>query len=281
MKKVVKDYFIIFLGCVVFSLALSAFLIPSQIGAGGVTGIALVINHFTGVKVGLITILVNIPLFVFGYKVIGGKFTIRSGFTVLVSSFLTDFFGTVFKFRPMDDRLLCAIVTGVLLGIAFYLLFVSNSSTGGLDISAKIIQSKFKNINLSTVLLIEDLLVYILLALTFGMETVIYAILMSYVRSKTMDIINENVTASKQCIIITDTPEKIIETINSKLIRGATILRAEGGYSKDDKMFIYVIVAKNQLADLKDIVTFSDPNAFLTVSPVNDVIGNYRQVAKI
>lgn len=281
MKKVVKDYFIIFLGCVVFSLALSAFLIPSQIGAGGVTGIALVINHFTGVKVGLITILVNIPLFVFGYKVIGGKFTIRSGFTVLVSSFLTDFFGTVFKFRPMDDRLLCAIVTGVLLGIAFYLLFVSNSSTGGLDISAKIIQSKFKNINLSTLLLIEDLLVYILLALTFGMETVIYAILMSYVRSKTMDIINENVTASKQCIIITDTPEKIIETINSKLIRGATILRAEGGYSKDDKMFIYVIVAKNQLADLKDIVTFSDPNAFLTVSPVNDVIGNYRQVAKI
>ena len=281
MKKVVKDYFTIFLGCVVFSLALSAFLIPSQIGAGGVTGIALVINHFTGAKVGLITILVNIPLFVFGYKVIGGKFTIRSGFTVLVSSFLTDFFGTVFKFRPMDDRLLCAIVTGVLLGIAFYLLFVSNSSTGGLDISAKIIQNKFKNINLSTVLLIEDLLVYILLALTFGMETVIYAILMSYVRSKTMDIINENVTASKQCIIITDTPEKIIETINSKLIRGATILRAEGGYSKDDKMFIYVIVAKNQLADLKDIVTFSDPNAFLTVSPVNDVIGNYRQAVKI
>lgn len=281
MKKTTKDYFIILIGGILYSVAIAGFIIPSSIGAGGVTGIALAVNHIFKIKIGYLSLLVNIPLFIFGYKIIGRKFAVRSCITVIATSLLTDFITEYLIFAPMEDKLLSAIFAGLILGVAFYLLFVSNSSTGGLDISAKIIQSKFKEINISAVLLIQDFLVYGLVALTLGVESVMYAIIMSYIRSKTMDVIEEYMTASKQCIIISNNYSSIISDINLKLNRSATILKAEGGYSKNDKIFIYVIVGRNQLSQLKYIVNSIDSSAFYTISPVNAVVGNYSQPMKI
>lgn len=281
MKSLVKDYSLIILGSVTLSLSISAFLLPSQIGIGGVTGIAMIINHFLNFKIGLLTILINIPLFLFGYKQLGSKFAIRSGFVVFLSSMLIDYFNSNFKFTPINDMLLSSIFFGVLFGVSVYILFLSSSSTGGLDILAKIIQSKFKNVQLSNILLAQDVLVYGLIAYVLGPRSVMYALIASFIRTKTIDAIQEGIASSRQCIIICENSNKIISEINTKLVRGVTILDAVGGYSNDKKKFIYVVIQRSQLNLLKNIVRNIEPSAFVAVSPVNDILGNYKQSLSI
>lgn len=277
MSKLIREYSFIILGSIILSIAISAFLLPSQIGSGGVTGIAMVLNRTFGFKVGLLTILLNIPLFIFGFKLIGSKFAIRSGFVVVLSSLLIDYFNSTFNFKPIDDILLSAIFCGALLGASVYLIFMSSSSTGGLDILAKIINSKFKNLQLSNILLIQDFVVYCLIAYAFGPRSVMYALISSFVRTKTIDAIQEGIASSRQCIIICENSTQMINEIGSKLVRGVTVLDAVGGYTNDKKKFIYVVIQRNQLNILRTIVKNIEPNAFVAVSPVNDILGNYKQ----
>jgi uncharacterized membrane-anchored protein YitT (DUF2179 family) len=277
MSKTIKEYATIILGSVILSLAISAFILPSQIGIGGVTGIAMVINRLFNLPVGLMTILINIPLFIFGFKLVGRRFAVRSGFVVIISSLLIDYFNRAFSFKPIDDILLSAIFSGALLGLSVYLIFLSYSSSGGFDILAKIIQSKFEHLQLSNILLIQDIVIYALIAYVFGPRSVMYAIISSFVRTKTIDAIQEGLASSRQCIIICQNSNNLITEINTKLVRGTTILEAVGGYSNDKKKFIYVIIQRSQLNALKNIVKAIEPSAFVAVSPVNDILGNYRQ----
>lgn len=276
MKKTIKDYILLTAGCILFAIAISAILIPSKIGAGGVTGIATSLNQLFGLKVGMASLLVNVPLFLFGFKLLGRKFAIRSGFIVFLSSVLIDFFNLHYKFKPFDDVLLGSVFCGILIGVAIALIFMAGGSTGGLDISAKIINAKFPSLQLSTILLVEDILVYLLVAYVFGLNSVLYAFILSFTRTKTMDIIQEGISSTKQCIIICDKADNLVKEIQIKLLRGVTVLEAKGSYSNTNKKFIYVVIQKNELSQLKEIVRSVDPAAFTTVSPVTDILGKYR-----
>ncbi|WP_035293975.1 YitT family protein [Clostridium sp. KNHs214] len=276
MKKTIKDYILLTAGCILFAIAISAILIPSKIGAGGVTGIATSLNQLFGLKVGMASLLVNVPLFLFGFKLLGRKFAIRSGFIVFLSSVLIDFLNLHYKFKPFDDVLLGSVFCGILIGVAIALIFMAGGSTGGLDISAKIINAKFPSLQLSTILLVEDILVYLLVAYVFGLNSVLYAFILSFTRTKTMDIIQEGISSTKQCIIICDKADNLVKEIQIKLLRGVTVLEAKGSYSNTNKKFIYVVIQKNELSQLKEIVRSVDPAAFTTVSPVTDILGKYR-----
>ncbi|WP_102401180.1 YitT family protein [Haloimpatiens massiliensis] len=281
MKKIIKDYILLTAGCILFAIAISAILIPSKIGAGGVTGIATSLNQLFGLKVGMASLLINVPLFLFGFKLLGRKFAIRSGFIVFLSSILIDFLNLHYKFKPFDDVLLGSVFCGILIGVAIALIFMAGGSTGGLDISAKIISAKFPSLQLSTILLVEDILVYLLVAYVFGLNSVLYAFILSFTRTKTMDIIQEGISSTKQCIIICDNAENLVKEIQIKLLRGVTVLEAKGSYSNTDKKFIYVVIQKNELSQLKEIVRSVDPAAFTTVSPVTDILGKYRNQNEI
>lgn len=281
MKKIIKDYILLTAGCILFAIAISAILIPSKIGAGGVTGIATSLNQLFGLKVGMASLLINVPLFLFGFKLLGRKFAIRSGFIVFLSSILIDFLNLHYKFKPFDDVLLGSVFCGTLIGVAIALIFMAGGSTGGLDISAKIISAKFPSLQLSTILLVEDILVYLLVAYVFGLNSVLYAFILSFTRTKTMDIIQEGISSTKQCIIICDNAENLVKEIQIKLLRGVTVLEAKGSYSNTDKKFIYVVIQKNELSQLKEIVRSVDPAAFTTVSPVTDILGKYRNQNEI
>jgi uncharacterized membrane-anchored protein YitT (DUF2179 family) len=281
MKSKILSYLLLILGSVLYSIAVSAFLIPSNIGIGGITGISLSLNKVFGFKVGIMTILFNIPLFIFGYRLIGLKFSIRSGFVVLVFSILIDLLNSLYTFPPMNDRLLATIFCGTLSGIGVTLVFMGGGSTGGLDILAKIIIYKFKGLNLSNVLLVQDIIIYIIVSFALGIDAVMYAFIMSFIRTKTLDTLQEGISASKQCIIICENYSEITQAIQSKLIRGVTLLDALGAFSNKDKKLIYVVIQKNQLNQLRGIVKSIEPNAFVAVSNVNDILGNYRQSISI
>lgn len=274
-----KEYLVIIVGSMLLALAASAFIIPMNLGSGGVTGIALGLNNIFGFKVGLVSLIINIPLFIFGFNLLGKKFALKSGISVLVSSLMLDFFNARFHFTSINDSLLGSIFCGVLIGVSLSLIFMYGGSTGGLDILAKIINSKFKNIPISKILLVLDILVYLFIGAVLGPKAVMYAIVISFIRSNTMDAMQEGILASRQCIIICDNSDNLVKEINSKLQRGVTVLDATGGYSNNNKKLIYLVIQKNQLNNLRDLINKTDPSAFIAVSPVNEILGNYRSAS--
>ncbi|MDP4143135.1 MAG: YitT family protein [Bacillota bacterium] len=276
MRKIINEICFLLVGSILSSIATAAILIPNNIGSGGITGIALSLNHLFGYKVGLLTILFNIPLFIFGFRLLGKKFAIKSGCIVFISSIMIDFLNTSFKFPPINDMLLSSIFCGALFGVSMSMIFMYGGSTGGTDILAKIINNKFKSIHLSTWLLICDILVYFLVALVLGPRSVMYALIMSFIRSKTMDAMQEGLSSSRQCIIICNKASEINHAISTKLYRGTTMIDAVGGYSNTQKKIIYVVIQKTQLNKLKSVVREIEPNAFVAISHVNDIHGNYR-----
>lgn len=277
MKKLYKETGLLILGGILFSVYVSVFLVPNQIGTGGLTGISLGLNRLFNVPIGITTLLLNIPLFLFGYNLLGKNFAFKSGFVVVGSSLLIDFINANFNFNPLGDMLTATIFAGVISGVGMALLFMSGSSTGGLDISGKIIRNKFPSLQLTKILLAQDIIIYIFVAFTLGPRSVMYAIIMSFIRSKTMDAVQEGISSSRQCIIICENPDNLIDAITKELGRGVTLLNAQGCYSHTDKKFIYVVIQKVQLNTLKSIVRRIDPNAFVTVSSVNDIQGNFKQ----
>lgn len=279
MKKLFMEYSFLILGSIIMAFATYGLMMPSEIGSGGVTGIALSLNTLFGAKLGLTTMLINAPLFIFGYRLLGKKFTFRSVFVVVLSSVLIDNMNFLFKANPMDDRLLATIFCGVLFGIGMSLIFMAYGSTGGLDISAKILNNKFNSLPLSTLLLVQDIFVYIVVGVVMGPRSVMYALIMSFVRTKIMDAIQEGLASSRQCVIICENSDLMITELKTRLVRGVTVLDAVGGYSSTSKKFIYVVIQKNQLNTLRDIVTVTEPEAFVTISPVNNILGNFKNRA--
>lgn len=278
-NSIIMEYSLLIIGSIILAFTTAVFMIPCNIGSGGVTGIALSLNKIFGAKVGLTTMLINAPLFIFGYKLLGKKFTIRSIFVVVITSVLIDNMNKFIAINQFNDTLLASIFCGALFGVGMSFIFIAYGSTGGLDISAKIINNNFKSIQLSTLLLIQDIVVYILVGVVMGPRSVMYAIIMSFVRSKTMDTIQENLASSRQCVIICEESDSIINEIQTRLARGVTVLDAVGGYSSINKKFIYLVIQKNQLSTLKEIVSEIDPTSFVTISPVNNILGNFKNRA--
>ncbi|SMC25871.1 Uncharacterized membrane-anchored protein YitT, contains DUF161 and DUF2179 domains [Clostridium acidisoli DSM 12555] len=277
-----KQFLLLLAGTILYSVYAALLLTPSKIGTGGILGIALSLNKLFNFKIGLTSIILNIPLFIFGFRLLGKKFALKSGIIVLVSSILMDSISTFFpnfSILPANDKLTASIFCGVVSGISMAMLFMSGGSTGGLDISAKIFKNKFKSVQLSHILLFQDLCVYVFVGIVLGPHSVLYALIMSFIRSKTIDTVQEGIASSRQCIIICNNSEKIIEEVKIELGRGVTVLDAVGGYSHNNKKFIYVVVQKHQLTSLRLIIKNIDPLAFVAVSPVNDILGNYKQTS--
>ncbi|WP_461206982.1 YitT family protein [Clostridium sp. DL1XJH146] len=274
---ILKNIGMFLVGCLLYSFYMSALLIPNNVGTGGLAGIALTLNHLFNFPVGSLLIILNIPLFIFGYKLIGKKFILKSSIFVILSSILIDLSNKFMYFPATDEKIIATIFAGVISGIAMSLLFMSGASTGGLDISAKMIKNKARNLDLTKILLTQDIIVYILVAFTMGIDSVLYAVIMSFIRTKTIDAIQEGMASSRQCIIISNKADDLVHAIQIKLGRGVTLLNAEGCYTHSTKKFIYVVVQKHQLMPLRKIVSSIDETAFVTVSPVNDILGNFKQ----
>ncbi|SHH26368.1 YitT family protein [Clostridium grantii] len=279
MKNFMKDLFFIVVGCIFYSIYLSMIVIPNGLATGGLAGISISLNHLFGTKIGVALILMNIPLFIFGFKLVGKSFALKSAIIVFISSFLVDLTNNYFSFNALDEKLLAAIFAGVVSGVAMSLIFIGGASTGGMDISGKIIKNKMPTVDLAKILLIQDVIVYLLIGTVLGVNSVMYAVIMSFVKTKTIDAIQEGLASSRQCIIISDSPEEIIHQIQVKLGRGVTLLNAEGTYTSKSKNFIYVVIQKNQLSPLKKIVDSIDPKAFVTVTAVSNVLGNFKQTS--
>ena len=274
--KQAKDVVLIIIGTILFSIYAGLLIPVNNIGAGGALGLSLVVNKLTGIKIGTVQFLLNVPLFYIGYRYIGRKFVILTGVVISISSFLINNLPRIITPVNLGDSLVAAIFCGIISGLAMCCLLVAGASTGGTDITGKFISKKM-DFNLPTVFLIQDITIYIIVWIFFDIKYVMYALVMSFVRNQTMKGVQKFFSAYIQCTIICRNPEVMVEIINNTLHRGSTIMDVEGGYSHEKKRMIIVVIQQNEMHQLRKLVAKNCPDAFITVSAVNTIVGNFKE----
>lgn len=281
MKKL-KEYGLITFGIILVAISVQFFLAPNKIAAGGVTGIAIIINNFfPTISIGLLMLIMNIIFFIIAFIVIGNKFGAK---TIYSSLMLSEVIWVMDKTLPSNTaittNLMLASIFGTLIsGIGMGIVFNQNASTGGTDILAKIL-NKFVSVNIGKALLCVDFIVTIFAGASFGAEIGMYALLCVIMNGFVIDNVIEGLNVSKQVIIMSCKYDLINRFIIDKLNRSSTVLKGMGGYSEKEMYIVYTILGRNQFVKLREYIKTVDKKAFITVSEVHEVLGEgFKQLA--
>jgi len=261
-------------GSAVFAAGFAFFLQPNDLSPGGISGLALLLVELTGFgSVGMLSILMNLPLFVLGGLKIGKRFFLGSLIGMLLSSVLIDAF-TALQL-PAVEPILSIIYGGVLCGVGLGIVFVCGTSTGGSDILVRLLKLRYRNVPIGQISLTFDAVVVLLTGLVFrDMNKALYTGITVYLCGKMVDAVVYRFDYSKVAMIISKEYEAIAREIGTKLDRGATFLQGEGSYSGEKTKVVLVAVKKQQLAELKELVMELDANAFVIVQEAHQVLGD-------
>lgn len=274
MKKF-REYLLITVGYILVALSLELFLVPNKIAAGGVSGIAIIINHIIPIlDVGLLMLAMNVILFIIAFIVIGNKF---GGKSIYASLGLSGSIWIMDKLRLYDyvvtkDLLLASIFGTLLSGIGMAMVFNQNASTGGTDILAKIL-NKFFHLDIGKALLSVDFIVTLFAAAIFGADVGMYALLCVIINGFVIDNVIEGLNTVKEIMILSSKPEEISRYIIDELDRGCTIFHGKGGFSSKSVDILYTVLGRKQFIKLKKFIKEIDNRAFITVSEAHEVLG--------
>ena len=258
------------LGCALGALAYPLFLVPNHIAPGGLTGLATVLNYLFRWPVGTTSLVMNVPLFIIGYRAMGRVFVIRSLVATVLFSVLID----LIPLPPMTEQpLLGAVFGGVLLGAGLGLILRGGATTGGTDMVARMIHNRFQHISVGAFLFLIDCCVVLMAGFFIEAEYALYAFVALYAASKLIDVVMVGLTREKACYIISTQHEQVKREILEKLDRGVTVLHAEGGYSGQERPVLLCVLSAQELGRLKAIVREADEDAFLFISDAHEVLG--------
>lgn len=272
--KSIRDLLMLVIGCALFSIGFDLFLEPGGMNAGGLTGLAMVVVHVTKFgTVGLVTALVNLPLFIIAGIKIGKKFFFGSLIGMLTLSALIDLFALLPV--PEIDPLMAAIYGGVICGAGLGTVFAAGASTGGSDIIVRLLKFRWPNVPIGTINICFDCMVAVLSGVVLqDASKALYSGIAIFITGKVIDAVVYRFDYSKVALIITNEHELVAQKISDQLQRGATFLHGEGSYSHEDKKVILTAVKRQQLAELKELVVNIDPNAFIIVQEAHQVLGD-------
>lgn len=272
--KLVVKYLLIVLGAVIYAVSFQFFMFPNEIVAGGVTGIAMIINAVTHWPVGVMIILMNVPLFLISWRHFGIEYMIASLVGMGLSSVLVDLFA-VSGIVATTDPMLAAIIGGVIKGAGLGIIYYCNGSTGGIDIVIKFLRQRYNHINFGTIMLIVDTAIVVAYAMVLGQyQSAMYSIIAMYVVTKVVDLFLYGIDNSALCLIVSDQSTELTEMILSGHVhRGVTILEGEGAYSHSKKHVMMCVVKRTQLPELRRLVRSVDERAFFVVTDAKNVFG--------
>ncbi len=260
----------ILLGCIIGGAAYPLFLLPGQIAPGGLSGVAMILNHLFGTPVGLMSILLNIPLFLVGFRAMGHVFVLRS----LIGTFLFSICIDLIQLPAMTmDPMLGCIFGGIVLGVGLGLIMRGGATTGGTDMMARMVHKHLPFITTGTFLFIFDCLVVVAAGFFIGAEEALYALICIFVSSKALDMVMIGVTTNKACFIITDAWEKVTQRILHDMDRGVTQLIARGAYSGKEKTVVLSILPASEVSRMKKIVMEEDSDAFMFITDAHEALG--------
>ena len=262
------------LGSALFAFGFSCFLMPNDISPGGISGLALVaVELLKFGSVGSLSVLINLPLFLIAGLKIGRRFFLGSLVGMLCSSVLID----VFALLPMPatEPLIGALYGGVLCGLGLGAVFAAGASTGGSDIVVRLLKLRWRDIPIGQISMAFDGMVAVITGIVFrDLNKALYTGVTVFLCGKVMDAVVYRFDYSKVALIMTREHEKIAAAINDRLDRGATFLRGQGSYSRQDLMVVLTAVKRQQITELKELVMEIDPAAFVIVQEAHQVLGD-------
>lgn len=293
-KRLLINFLGISVGAVFFGMGLAWFLVPYKVAPGGLAGLSQIFYHFFGIPSGAFMLVLNIPLFLIGLKVIGKQFGIGTLYGIFASSFFTDLLSmrNLAKFDFMQDillkyntgkpiadwamtdsTLLAALAGSILLGSGIGLIFRFRGSTGGTDIPAAIIK-KYFNTSMTISYLVIEFGIILLIGIVFEEPNlIIWGFATLFLASKVCDLVMEGLPYIKSVYIISDKHEEIKQQIFTRMDRGVTLIHGEGGYQGKPKKIILCTINRRQVGTLREIVKDLDEDAFVILNDISDVMG--------
>lgn len=276
-KEIIRNMFLIAIGSSISCLGFVLFLEPSGINCGGISGVAMLIKHMANhpaVTMGLLTAVINIPLFILGYRAIGKYFFFGSLVGMGVSAIGFDLLAAVLPI-PDVEPLVAVVFGAVTIGTGFGIVFLSGASTGGVDIIARLLKLKFRNCPIGKLILCFDMCTAIATGFVYkDLNNTLYSAMALYLSSVVVDYVVYSIDYAKVAIVVTDKHEAVAQTIAKDLDRGVTFLNGQGYYTRQDKKVILTAVKRKELAELKELVNKVDSEAFIILQDAQQVLGD-------
>ena len=275
LRRQIVKYLLIVLGSVIYAIGFQYFMFPNNIVSGGLTGIAMILNHFTRWPVGMTVLVMNVPLFLIAWRHFGADYLIGSLVGTAISSICVDLFAST-GIVATTDPMLGSIIGGVVKGAGLGMIYYVGASTGGIDIVAKMLRQKYQQINFGTIVLILDVMIVGAYALVLDKyQSAMYSLIGMYVVSKVVDLALYGIDNSSLCYIVSDKSEELArEIISGHVHRGVTILEGEGAYSHQTKHVIMCVIKRTQIGEMRRLVKQVDERAFFIVTDAKNVFGN-------
>lgn len=272
-KDDLKEFYLpIGFGAALIALGQNLFVMPSGLLAGGLSGIALIVNYSLGISAGLAFFILNIPMVILALKKLSFRFTIQSFFAVLVFTVVQMSTASLIGSLNVDDFILNSIFGGLLRGIGAGIIFRNGVTLMGFDVLA-FLAKKNLNINIGTFNMMLDSMILVVAAFMFGFEMALYTIISQYVVAKISDGIMQGVGERKNIMIVTKEYERIRDEIYKSVNRGVTFIEAEGGFSREPKKIVFVVVTNRQITKIREIMEAIDKDAFMTITDSSEVKG--------
>lgn len=271
LRKIIVDVIWVTIGTLLVTLSLDLFLAPNKIAPGGVSGLAIVLQHIFGWPVGAVTLMINIPLFLLSIKVLGSAFGAKTLYSTVLLGVSIDALAFL---KPLThDAMLAAVYGGILMGIGLGIVIKYGATTGGTDMAAMTIHKYIPYLTVGRILLIIDFIIITLAGIEFSPELALYALATEFISIKVIDIIQEGSDYERVAIIISDKHEDISKAILTDMERGVTELKGRGAYSGNDKNVLLCVVSRGEVTTLRNLVKRIDKNAFMILSTAHEVLG--------
>ena len=279
-KGEILSWLMIIAGAVIAACALEEFLAPNNIFDGGVTGISMIITHVLNdkagvpIKLGILVMVINLPFIIYGFKKIGKQFIIKCAVALIIFSVMTAVFEPLQN--ATEDNILAVTFGGVFLGIGVGLVLRGGGILDGTEIVALVLSKKI-SISVGTLILLFNVIIYSVAGAVFGLDRGMYSLLMYFITSKVIDIVEMGWDNTKSVMIITNDGNELARKIYEGLGRTVTFLKGEGLVSKDTKDILYCVVTRAEIHDLKLLINSVEGSTFTTISDVSEIVGNHMK----
>ena len=267
------DTFYDIIGSILYAAGIYTFALSANFAPGGISGLSIIINHFTKIPIGTCSLLLNIPIIIISYKVLGKWFLVKSLKTMVISAFFMDM---VFPLFPIysGNPLLAAVFAGVLSGAGLALIYMRNSSTGGTDFLILSVRKKAPHLSIGQITIAIDGCVILLGGVVFGtIDAVLLGIIMTIATSTIIDKIMSGFEAGKMAMVITNHGKEIADVIGKEVGRGVTIMNVTGAFSGESRQMLMCACSKSQVYNLRRIVSTIDPTAMTMISSFDEAFG--------
>lgn len=264
-------------GAVIAAFALEEFLVPFTILDGGVVGVSMIISQLSGLPLGVLTILLNIPFMILGFRRLGMRFLVKAIYAMVIFSI---FLGVFENMKAVTEQeILVVVFGGVLLGIGVGLILRYGGCLDGTEIVAMFL-SKNTEFSVGQIVLFFNIIIYTAAGFLFGPDRALYSLLTYFITSKIIDIVENGMEQGKSVMIITDHGKDIADKIYSQLGRTCTQMEGKGMVSNGKKTVLYCVITRVEVPAIKKIINDADVSAFMTISDVSEIVGNHIKKRK-